>query len=125
MTVLARDDKETALTEARWARLVRDLGHLEAWTAKLDSGQDGSALLIARPLSVHIAFGKAHDHQLRLPALRRRPQLRPERLQDLLQALGREVERLGQPLDQLLARLPGTVHAVDRLEARAICISVM
>ena len=37
MTVLARDEKETALTEARWARLVRDLGHLEAWTAKLES----------------------------------------------------------------------------------------
>ena len=37
MTVLARDDKETPLTEARWARLVRDLGHLEAWTAKLEA----------------------------------------------------------------------------------------
>ncbi len=37
MTVLARDEKETVLTEARWARLVRDLGHLEAWTAKLES----------------------------------------------------------------------------------------
>ena len=37
MTVLARDEKETALTEARWARLVRDLGHLEAWTAKLEA----------------------------------------------------------------------------------------
>ena len=37
MMVTARDDKETALTEARWARLVRDLGHLEAWTAKLEA----------------------------------------------------------------------------------------
>ncbi len=37
MTVLARDEKETPLTEARWARLVRDLGHLEAWTAKLEA----------------------------------------------------------------------------------------
>ena len=37
MTVLARDDKETALTEARWTRLVRELGHLEAWTAKLET----------------------------------------------------------------------------------------
>jgi DNA gyrase subunit B len=37
MTVLARDEKETALTEARWTRLVRDLGHLEAWTAKLEA----------------------------------------------------------------------------------------
>jgi DNA gyrase subunit B len=37
MTISARDDKETALTEARWARLVRDLGHLEAWTAKLEA----------------------------------------------------------------------------------------
>jgi DNA gyrase subunit B len=37
MTVLARGDKETALTEVRWARLVRELGHLEAWTAKLEA----------------------------------------------------------------------------------------
>ena len=37
MMVTARGDKETALTEARWARLVRDLGHLEAWTAKLEA----------------------------------------------------------------------------------------
>ena len=37
MMVTARDEKETALTEARWARLVRDLGHLEAWTAKLEA----------------------------------------------------------------------------------------
>ena len=31
MTVTARDERETTLTEARWARLVRELGHLEAW----------------------------------------------------------------------------------------------
>ena len=37
MTVTARDDQETALTEARWVGLVRDLGHLEAWTAKLEA----------------------------------------------------------------------------------------
>jgi DNA gyrase subunit B len=37
MTVAARDDSETTLTEARWTRLVRDLGHLEAWVAKLEA----------------------------------------------------------------------------------------
>ena len=37
MTVTARDERETTLTEARWTRLVRDLGHLEAWTAKLEA----------------------------------------------------------------------------------------
>ncbi|HEU0303448.1 MAG TPA: DNA topoisomerase (ATP-hydrolyzing) subunit B [Gaiellaceae bacterium] len=37
MTVLARDDLETALTEARWSRLVRELSHLEAWAAKLEA----------------------------------------------------------------------------------------
>jgi DNA gyrase subunit B len=37
MTVLARGDLETALTEARWGRLVRELSHLEAWAAKLES----------------------------------------------------------------------------------------
>ena len=35
MTVTARDERETTLTEARWTRLVRDLGHLDAWAAKL------------------------------------------------------------------------------------------
>ena len=37
MTVTARDERETTLTEARWARLVRDVGHLEAWAAKLEA----------------------------------------------------------------------------------------
>ncbi len=37
MTVTARDDRETTLTEARWTRLVRDIGHLEAWAAKLEA----------------------------------------------------------------------------------------
>jgi DNA gyrase subunit B len=37
MTVASRDDSETTLTEARWARLVRDIGHLEAWVAKLEA----------------------------------------------------------------------------------------
>jgi DNA gyrase subunit B len=37
MTVAARDESETTLTEARWARLVRDIGHLEAWVAKLEA----------------------------------------------------------------------------------------
>ena len=37
MTVTARDDSETTLTEARWTRLVRELGHLEAWAAKLEA----------------------------------------------------------------------------------------
>jgi DNA gyrase subunit B len=37
MTVAGRDESETTLTEARWARLVRDLGHLEAWVAKLEA----------------------------------------------------------------------------------------
>ncbi len=37
MTVTARDDLETTLTEARWLRLVRELGHLEAWAAKLEA----------------------------------------------------------------------------------------
>ena len=37
MTVTARDEQETTLTEARWARLVRDIGHLGAWTAKLET----------------------------------------------------------------------------------------
>ena len=37
MAVTARDDRETTLTEARWTRLVRDVGHLEAWTAKLEA----------------------------------------------------------------------------------------
>jgi len=37
MTVLARDDLETALTEARWARLARELSQLEAWAAKLEA----------------------------------------------------------------------------------------
>ena len=37
MTVAARDESETTLTEARWTRLVRDLGHLEAWVAKLEA----------------------------------------------------------------------------------------
>ena len=33
MTVTARDDSETTLTEARWTRLVRELGQLEAWAS--------------------------------------------------------------------------------------------
>ena len=37
MAVTARDERETTLTEARWTRLVRDVGHLEAWTAKLEA----------------------------------------------------------------------------------------
>ena len=37
MTVTARDDRESTLTEARWTRLVRDLGHLDAWAAKLEA----------------------------------------------------------------------------------------
>src|SRR6476646_8691386 len=37
MTVTARDERETTLTEARWARLVRDIGQLEAWAAKLEA----------------------------------------------------------------------------------------
>ena len=37
MTVTGRDERETGLTEARWTRLVRDLGQLEAWTAKLEA----------------------------------------------------------------------------------------
>jgi DNA gyrase subunit B len=37
MTVSARDGTETTLTETRWTRLVRELGHLEAWTAKLEA----------------------------------------------------------------------------------------
>jgi DNA gyrase subunit B len=37
MTVTARGDQETTLTEARWARLVRELGNLEAWAAKLEA----------------------------------------------------------------------------------------
>jgi DNA gyrase subunit B len=37
MTVTARDGRETTLTEARWTRLVRELGHLEAWVAKLEA----------------------------------------------------------------------------------------
>ena len=37
MTVTGRDERETGLTEARWTRLVRELGHLEAWTAKLEA----------------------------------------------------------------------------------------
>jgi len=37
MTVTARDGRETTLTEARWTRLVRELGHLEAWAAKLEA----------------------------------------------------------------------------------------
>ena len=36
MTVTSRDDVETVLTQARWSRLVRELGHLEAWAAKLE-----------------------------------------------------------------------------------------
>jgi DNA gyrase subunit B len=36
MIVTARGDLETTLTEARWTRLVRELGHLEAWAAKLE-----------------------------------------------------------------------------------------
>ncbi|HEU0246084.1 MAG TPA: DNA topoisomerase (ATP-hydrolyzing) subunit B [Gaiellaceae bacterium] len=37
MTVTAREGRETTLTEARWTRLVRELGHLEAWAAKLEA----------------------------------------------------------------------------------------
>ena len=37
MTVTDRDERETTLTEARWTRLVRDIGHLEAWAAKLEA----------------------------------------------------------------------------------------
>jgi DNA gyrase subunit B len=37
MVVTARDDRETPLTEARWTRLVRELGHLEGWAAKLEA----------------------------------------------------------------------------------------
>jgi DNA gyrase subunit B len=36
MTVTSRDDVETAMTEARWSRLVRELGQLEGWAAKLE-----------------------------------------------------------------------------------------
>jgi DNA gyrase subunit B len=37
MVVTARDDRETPLTEARWTRLARELGHLEGWAAKLEA----------------------------------------------------------------------------------------
>ncbi len=37
MTVSARGDLETTLTEARWTRLVREIGNLEAWAAKLEA----------------------------------------------------------------------------------------
>jgi DNA gyrase subunit B len=37
MTVTARGEQETSLTEARWIRFVRDLGQLESWTAKLEA----------------------------------------------------------------------------------------
>ncbi len=37
MTVTARGDLETVLTQARWSRLSRELGHLEAWAAKLEA----------------------------------------------------------------------------------------
>ncbi len=37
MTVTSRDDLETVLTQARWSRLSRELGHLEAWAAKLEA----------------------------------------------------------------------------------------
>jgi len=37
MIVTARDEVETPMTEARWSRLVRELGHLEAWAAKLEA----------------------------------------------------------------------------------------
>ncbi|MET0560479.1 MAG: DNA topoisomerase (ATP-hydrolyzing) subunit B [Gaiellaceae bacterium] len=37
MIVTDRDERETTLTEARWTRLVRDIGHLEAWAAKLET----------------------------------------------------------------------------------------
>ena len=46
MTVTARDERETPLTEARWTRLVRELGHLEAWAAKLEA-EFGSAARFA------------------------------------------------------------------------------
>lgn len=37
MTVTARGDQETSLTEARWARFVRELNQLEGWSAKLEA----------------------------------------------------------------------------------------
>ena len=37
MIVTGRGDLETTLTEARWTRLVREIGHLEAWAAKLEA----------------------------------------------------------------------------------------
>jgi DNA gyrase subunit B len=46
MTVTSRDDLETVLTQARWSRLVRELGHLEAWAAKLEA-EFGSAARFA------------------------------------------------------------------------------
>ena len=46
MTVTARDERETPLTEARWTRLVRELGHLEGWAAKLEA-EFGSAARFA------------------------------------------------------------------------------
>ena len=37
MTVTARGGAQTGFTEARWSRFARDLGQLEAWSAKLET----------------------------------------------------------------------------------------
>jgi DNA gyrase subunit B len=58
MTVTARDDLETAMTEARWVRLVRELGHLEAWAAKLEA-EFGPAARFA--ISHRLVEAEAHE----------------------------------------------------------------
>ena len=43
MTIVARDEQETTLTEARWSRFAHALAHLDAWSAKLEAEYGAAA----------------------------------------------------------------------------------
>ena len=49
MTVSDRDGNELALTEARWGRLTRELGDVDAWQAKLASDYGSAAAFVVSP----------------------------------------------------------------------------
>ena len=61
MTVSDRDGNELALTEARWGRLTRELGDVDAWQAKLASDYGSAAAFVVahRVVESEAADGKS------------------------------------------------------------------
>jgi DNA gyrase subunit B len=68
MTVTARDGVQTTFTEARWARFTRDLGQLEAWSAKLEA-EFGPAAAFAIAHRLVEAEGGAGDAEALIASL--------------------------------------------------------